>query len=237
MTELNVKVAPLTREEIKAFFKDTPLIVSREELEVVLQNCKKGARPITIVATTTPKLNVKDKDGKPMPPEYRSGAGKNAVWHVRKRSVVNGFVQFDYENAVNRQREREGLEKDFAAVAPTWGEARDVEGKNYTCLQDWTPKTGDNAGKPTVYLYLKVERSLGYEYFLKREGAWDGVPLEPADVNAFLPDRGDSRQGVEDEIIVRKYTLANVERIVIDGLTFIVKGTAAYEEWAHPVAA
>ena len=42
---------------------------------------------------------------------------------------------------------------------------------------------------------------------------------------------------VEDEIIVRKYTLANVERIVIDGLTFIVKGTAAYEEWAHPVAA
>lgn len=63
---------------------------------------KHGARAITIVATTTPKL--------------LKGAPR-----VVKMSRVNGMVWFSYQNSVNNQRKREGLSADFKPQPRKWG--------------------------------------------------------------------------------------------------------------------
>ena len=233
LKDLDVTINPLTHDEVKELFKGKATPIKREDLEVILQNCRAGARPLTIVATTClHNLRVKDKDGNPLPPEWRTGKGESAVWHVFKRATVNGFAQYNYEAAMNRALAAEGKEPDFKVGDRTWGDRREVEEKPRTCLIDHTPKTGPNAGKPTVYFDIFVRRSLGYEYFLKRAGdIWDGVTLDPASVHAFLPSRP------EETIVVRNYTLGNVDRVVVDGKTYVVEGTDAHTAYQNSLAA
>ena len=63
---------------------------------------KHGARFVTIVSQTSPKLTA----GAP---------------NVKKVSRVNGCVWFNYAAAVNRQREREGIAETFTPAARKWG--------------------------------------------------------------------------------------------------------------------
>jgi hypothetical protein len=222
MTNLNLndREAPLTLAEVKALLGATPIPIAREDLEVILQNTRNGARPVTVLACTTPKLNVKTAEGTPLPEGFRTGAGKSAEWHVRKRAVVNGMIQYDYEASMNRALVAEGKEPDFEAGSREWGDRREVEGKPRCCIVDHTPKGGANAGKPTSYMSLFVRRSLGYHYHLT-----DGTYLSPDLVHSYMSDK-------KPELIrVRDYTLSNIERLSIDGLVYIIIGTPAYDEW------
>ena len=98
----------------------------------------KGAKPVTIVAETTPKLV--------------GGAATLARFPgLRKVSRVNGFIGWNYTNSVNNQRAREGNDETFVAHPRKWGER----------LQG-TPLVSH---KGEYYLELKVERSLGHRYF------------------------------------------------------------------------
>jgi hypothetical protein len=219
---LNTRDNYLTPEEVKSILQANPVVIERVDLEVVLQNCRKGARPVTIVADTVPSgMKVKDKDGNPLPNEFRTGAGKSAVWHVRKRAVVNGFVQYDYEAAMNRALVAEGKAPNFQVSERQWGDRREVEDKPRCCLVDHTPKSGEHAGEATAYMSLFVRKSLGYHYHLD-----DGVTyVDPALVHQFMGERK------PEVITVRDYTLANIERVAIDGLVYLVKGTPAHAEW------
>ena len=222
--DLDNREEKLTEAEIKSILAATPIVVQRGDLEVILQNCRNGARPVTIVACTIPKMNVKTSDGTPLPEGFREGAGKSAVWHVRKRATCNGMVQYNYEAAMNRALVAEGKEPTFEVGERAWGERREVDDKPRCCLVDTTPKTGVNAGKPTVYMSIMVRKSLGYHYFLDT----DGSSLDPALVHSYMGERKD------ELVMVRDYTLLNVERISIDGLVYIVEDTPAYYEWfAH----
>ena len=125
--------------------------------------------------------------------------------NVRKVSRVNVTLGFQYENAVNRQRVREGAENDFEAAPRQWGER--IPG---------TFLVRHDSGK--LYLETKVERSLGCEYF-----AADGSRIEADAIAPYLPSKGGSgRQDVEKPVLVRDYALDSIKGLSMKGEDFVV---------------
>lgn len=161
--------------------------IERAELVLKLQ-AKRGATFATIVAETDPKLR---KTGNPY-----SG--------VTKVSRVNVTLNFVYENAVNRQREREGNDEQFEAEPRAWGVRIQRADGTLTPIVE-------HKGK--YYIEAKVERSLGYEYM------WNGEPIEEERIREFLPKRSPSsgRQEVERPVIIRDYSVDSIKSITFDG--------------------
>jgi hypothetical protein len=125
--------------------------------------------------------------------------------NVRKVSRVNVCLGFQYENAVNRQREREGDEPDFKAEPRAWGER--IKG---------TFLVRHDSGK--LYLETKVERSLGCEY---RDAAGNLIPADA--IAPYLPNRsGSGRQEVEKPVLVRDYALDSIRAVSLKGEDFVV---------------
>ena len=160
--------------------------ITQAELVLLLETVK-GATFATLVTETDPKLK---KTGNPF-------------GEVRKVSRVNVTLGFQYENAVNRQREREGSEPDFEAAPRQWG-------------RKISPMFVEHKGE--LYLETKVERSIETKYLdsLDRE-----IPAEA--LKPFLPSRSESsRQETEKEIIVRDYKLASIASLTVRGESYIV---------------
>ena len=112
-----------------------------------------------------------------------------------KVATVNGAINFNYGNSVNNQRAREDMPTDFVPMPRRWGQR--LAG---------TPLVEHNG---TYYIEVKVQRSLGYEYRLRSTG--EVVPTEL--VTPWLRPPGRSRQGVQREVILRDYTLTNIQSI------------------------
>ena len=148
----------------------------------------RGSRIVTFVSITDPDwASIKSTGPNPF---------KDTV---KKRSVVNGMIGFIYENSVNRQRFREGLETDFESFPRKWG----------TRLHG-TPWVEHNGKR---YLEVKVERVLSTEYIDQ-----DGNIIQPETIRPFLkPKNTTSRQGVENEIILRDYALNNIVELRLNG--------------------
>lgn len=164
--------------------------MDQNELQAVL-NCRRGASFVTITAITEP-------DWKPIK------AGDNP-WRgvVKKRSVVNGVINWQYESAVNRQRLREGLEPDFESKPRAWGHR--VHGTPWVEHKD------------KRYLELKVERVLCVEYVDE-----DGIVIDSALVIPHIKEPKTSRQGVDKEVILRDYAATNIVAITFGGETHVV---------------
>jgi hypothetical protein len=163
------------------------------ELGKLLES-RKGAYPITITAFTQVDMN-KTIDRKAPNPYYN---------RVTKRAKVNGMANWVYANSVNRQLEREGKEADFVPHARRWG----VRLPNSPLVF--------HEVKHEWYLELKVEKSLLHYYFL------DGQPISDEQVKPYLKPKGKSRQGVDKEIILRDYALANIEEVCMNGVIYEV---------------
>lgn len=128
----------------------------------------------------------------------------NPFGDVRKVSRVNVCLGFQYENAVNRQRVREGNEADFQAAPRQWGERK--------------PGTMLVEHKDKLYLETKVEHSLGYTFFDA-----NGNELSAEQVEPFLPTRSESsRQDTDKEILVRDYALESIRSLAIGGETYVM---------------
>ena len=140
----------------------------------------KGAVIVTIHTDTVPTMN---KTGNPY-----VGA--------RKRSKVNGMINWIYECAVNRQRIREGLTADFQAYPRKWGQR--IKG---------TPLVEHN-GK--YYLEMKVQAANSVYYVGQQE-------IPSADITPYLRPLSKSRQGVAKEIILRDYALENIRGVTYGG--------------------
>jgi hypothetical protein len=149
----------------------------------------RGCEAVTFIAETDPKLR---KTGNPL-------------GEVRKIAKVNGMINWVYSNAVNRQREREGVAGVFASFPRKWGER--LEGTPLIAKDEF------------YYLELKVQRSIEYAYVDA-----DGRELDPELVAPFLPKRSRGRQGVEREVILRDYKLNNIKQIRIRGETYRIEG-------------
>ncbi|MHC4315220.1 MAG: hypothetical protein ACYSW3_22475 [Planctomycetota bacterium] len=162
---------------------------------------------VTILATTDPKVKKGSKRGQP--------AANRFYGRTEKRSVVNGIVNWKYSNAVNNQRAREhegdiSTLEHFEPAPRKWGVR--LEGLPFVEHKD------------KLYLELKVQRSLGHEYY-----ATDTGELLPTDeVEQCLPVRkASSRQGVEKEVILRDYDVNSITGIRIGGEEYTVSAAAA----------
>lgn len=163
-----------------------PRTVSLGEFIMTLETAR-GARPVTFTATTDARLR------------------SNPFGQVNKRSRVNGMVNWNYQNSVNRQRAREDSTPDFEASPRKWGRR--------------IPKSPFVIHKGQLYMEVKVERSLNHQYV-----ATDGQPLSDTDVAPFLPKRNSNKrhQGVEREVILRDYRVDHLDAITIDGEQLVI---------------
>ena len=247
----------LTKGEIDQLFAETFLEVTRDDLEVVLQNhLRPGASFLTIFSKTEPNIRLNDYDGNPIPAEWRTdfGRGKPKVWHLHKFATVNGMVCADYAKRVNKVRESLSLPPDFKADDMTWGMHRNIpydEGERHTCLVDHyyvdcpTPgckhkydksfevKTCPKCGTPRksgVFLYVFPLVSLNYYYQVDTDGSY----IDPTYVHHFGKEWEEGKQGLDQahEVRVRKYNLANILRLSANGRMYRIIGSEAANEAA-----
>ena len=123
-----------------------------------------------------------------------------------KQSHVNGFIGWNYENAVSRQQIREGGEGTFQVKPRKWGER--VVG---------TPLVEH---KGNTYLELKVEKVVKTDYFQVDDGKI--TPCQKGDIAHLMrkPSPNGGHQGVTKEIILRDYDLSNIVELRIGGVVY-----------------
>lgn len=187
--------------------------ITRSELCNMLFNVK-GAKFVTITARTIPKLI----------------GGKSNPYHgVEKVAVVNGTINFHYENSVNRQREREGKENDFEAKERVWGKQLFTLSSNSRTNKRLIPfvikKYSENViseedfakvESKNLCLSMKVEKSVDYKYVL------NGKEVDKDAMKEQIYRSGSNTQDLDKEIIVRTYDINNILNIAIDNETYAI---------------
>nr|WP_294529225.1 hypothetical protein [uncultured Rhodopila sp.] len=177
--------------------ESTSTVITRSALiDGLTERAKRGAIIATIETRTDPRL----KKANPFGP------------NVIKHSLVNCVINWRYEGAVNRQREREGTEATFEASPRAWGER-------------FGPFV---IHKGKFYVEARVLRA-ECDYQLP-----NGSPVRYEDIKPYLPGRQSSAesQGVEKEIIVRDYAVENIVGLTVDGTRYDV-----VDDIVEPVAA
>lgn len=155
-----------------------------------------AATIVTVVFETIPKFKLKDSDGNDFP--YTMGV-------VSKVTIVNGMLCADYEKAVNRQRGKEGLDKDFEAKPRAWG-----------------VRIGDSpiiTHNDRYYLEMKVQGAVTQYFYNGNEFADD----EARELVRWLPPQRPSRQGVEKEVVIRTYDFDTIRDVRIGGEVYKLK--------------
>ncbi len=168
-------------------------VITLLELQAMLQESK-GAKFVGLTTITEPDL-------------IANCPFKNDCIKV---SYFSGIVNWNYQNSVNNQREREGKETDFEAKPRKWG----------TRLKD-SPFVSHvlKSGEHKLYLEVKIERSLDHYYYqLSTQSLYQESVIKP-----FLREKKESNQGTEKEIILRDYWVKNIAIISINGTNYAIK--------------
>ena len=164
------------------------------ELVNILKNSN-GALPVGILAVTDAKA-------------LKTG---NPFGTILKTVRAVGWVGAKYENAVNREGVRQGVDAEFVAAPLPWG--------------DWLVKNKVITHKGEFY--LRTQSTPGGR---KRQAAKvlayrgeNGQYLSREQVAPFLPKTRESAKqqeaGLEETIFVRTYKLNSIKRIRIGGKT------------------
>jgi len=185
-----------------------------EEIKMVLAK-KKGAFPLTIVTETIPKLKGSKKC-----PMLSNGP-------ITKMTTVNGMANWLYENAVNKQKQREGQKADFVSHPRKWGArlslptsvlpfVHHIEGLVQPSHKE-IPNLDHLPSTDELYLELKCQNVYDVKYF-QNDKEIDKSVLIP-----YLPVRNDGdRQEVENVVILRDYKLTNIKELRMDGRVYNV---------------
>ena len=170
--------------------------ILREQL-VEMLTAEKGAKIVTLYTKVSPKMK---KMGNP-------------YLGLLKKSKINGVVNFNYENSVNRQRVREESEADFKAEIRKWGTK--IPG---TCIVE-------HKGK--YYLEVKVENVYDTQYVIG-----DKV-VNKEEIKPFLYEStGNPRQELDKEVILRDYSLDSIESIKYSGKLYdVVESLPSIKEY------
>ena len=171
-------------------------IISVKALEALLRTWNFGAQPASVQYVTTP--------------DWVNVATARQFPDVKKIANVQIFLGAIYENSVNNELEREGLERDFVAK-PLWnGKGRRIN----TVLAEHTEKG-------TKYLTIKPQNTLRSIFFdmakLIVYGKSELIPY-------LKPYVAPANQGVTEgkEISHREILLTNVRRLKFKKVTYII---------------
>jgi len=116
---------------------------------------------------------------------------------------INGMINFDYGNSINRQRDRENKQEDFNPYIRKWGVhiTKSVIGH-----------------KGNYYLQLKLENSGLPTYY------FEGNVISYDLLYPFINQNSySSRQGVDKEIQVRDIKMCNIKTITIDKVQYVIR--------------
>jgi hypothetical protein len=177
----------------KTTIKEPQQVITRKQLEKKLMSIV-GATPATIVAETDYKMNKTNN------PYYGE---------VTKITTANVFINFNYQNSVNKARIKEGNEEVFEAHSRKWGER--ITG---------TPLI---MHKGVFYLearLLSTDKTRSALFHL-------GQPINKALLSPYVTEKKSSaeHQGVSEEnvIVMRDYKVENIREIRFGGNIYIVK--------------
>lgn len=162
------------------------MTITRPQIEAILRQVSDPAT-VTLVTRTAPDMRKTDN------PYYG---------RLEKRSVMVAEVNYDYGQAVNDQRERDGLPRDFTPGPRPWGKR--VGG---TCLIEH---------KDMLYLDARIVSVAATIYLL------DGKPIERRIVEPWLRDRN-KEETKGPGVIVRTINLAHIDELTIGGVPFTIR--------------
>lgn len=166
------------------------------ELRDKLLGLSKGGNFVTIQTITPIVMNKGGRGGTAVNPFLDDG--------IQKISTVNCQLQGDYENAVNKQLEREGKPNTFTSAARVWGSR--VNG---------TSVVEHNGEYYMAYRALKCLKTR----MMDSEGHF----VSEKTITPWVRKKSASkRQGTDTEIVWRTPKLANIRKIHINGKRFEV---------------
>jgi hypothetical protein len=203
MKIMNEETTVVDMETLKVSFTQkegrlVPTMTREDFVNMVVET--NGARFASIVSTTDARVKKTSNDGTETNPNFKD---------TIKTSKALVILNHNYTNSVNNQRNREGDDTQFVAHPRTWGTR--ISGTSFVEHKD------------TLYLELKVESSLGYEYFNKTTGEH----LDKDEVHSFITPRKESgRQQVANPVIIRDYKVSNLDYITMNGMTVRLTGVA-----------
>lgn len=164
--------------------------ISIDELKTLLLNST-GAVISTLDTKTIPRMR---KTNNPF------------IGDCFKVSTVNVIINFNYENSVNRQRDREESATDFKGQERKWGT---YEGGVFV------------QHKGNMYLQAKVEKVLNTKYIHE-----DGSLYSESDVSKlkeyFPPHNPSKTQDLQREVVMRNYKIDNIIGIRCYGKSYKV---------------
>lgn len=144
-------------------------------------------------------------------PDMRK-TGNPYVGRVKKHTRINCTFGANYENAVNRQGEREGLEVEekFEAEKLPYG--------------NWLVphKLIEHKGAVQVRVMCNPHMKPDVAYTL------DGQPMDVSVIKPFMPEKkASARQeefGIEREVVPRNYKLESIKAITVNGTRYEIEG-------------
>ena len=204
MKEMNEETTVVDMDTLKVSFTQkegrlVPTMTRQDFVNMVVET--NGARFASIVSTTDARVKKTSNDGSTTNPNFKD---------TIKTSKALVIINHNYTNSVNNQRNREEDNATvFVAHPRAWGSR--INGTSFVEHKD------------TLYLELKVESSLGYEYFNKTTGEH----LDKDEVHSFITPRKESgRQQVDNPVIIRDYKVSNLDYITMNGMTVRLVGDA-----------
>lgn len=124
-------------------------------------------------------------------PKLKSG---NPFSNLKKVSKVSGAIGFNYQNSVNNALTKEDKEKDFEAKPRKWGEK----------------VVGTPLVKHKDKFYLEMKAQNGQSDYFNDQGRVSKEDIKPWEYAKS------SRQGLENEVIVRDFSIDNISRVKIN---------------------
>ncbi len=135
-------------------------------------------------------------------PSWKTTKLPEEIKQVKKVSRVNGVLNFVYQHSINNQRMREGSEPNFVPLPRCWGKRL------------FPSPLVEHNGK--FYLEVKVQKVFDVEY-VNENGEVVPVTL----VKPYLREKKESaRQQLDKEVILRDYSLENIIKLTLNGITY-----------------
>lgn len=172
----------------------------------------KGAYIAALETVTIPKWLQKHRNTFQTRPTYFDD-----IKYFAHTNVMGNWV---YENAVNNQRQREGVDDEdsprWEAQPLPWGYRMILDGKSTPFI------IHQPIGQPAAKIYFQARQlSVQDSYFFDQK---TGQKIDNSVVEPYLGEKPKSnRQGIENTIQVRTYHIESIQAVIYSGIRYEVK--------------